>query len=264
MAATKKILVSLHGKRIGLSQDNKLVVEGRTVPTADDAGTTPCIQGAPGTLNATGTLTAALIATKIVTTTAAAEVVATLDTGTAMDTALAATVAIGEALDFEVVNTAAVENLIVTAASGHTIVGNPTVAPRTAAKFRSRRTAASTWVTYALSAGQAPIVVQVGTLNATGTLTAALIDNGIVTSTTAAAVVATVDTGTAMDTALAHRVAIGESIAWSAIATGANSFTVTAAAGHTLVGSGVVATGTSGRFLSSRSAANTWVSYRLA
>lgn len=102
-----------------------------------------------------------------------------------------------------------------------------------------------------------------GTLNATGTLTGALILSGIVTSTTAAAVAATLDTGTVMDTL--GDFDVGDSFDWSAIATGANAFTVTAAAsGHTLVGSGVVATATSGRFRTRKTAALTFVTYRLS
>lgn len=102
-----------------------------------------------------------------------------------------------------------------------------------------------------------------GTLNATGTLTAALILGGIVTSTTAAAVTATLDTGAVMDAAL--DMAIGDSFTWSAIATGANAFTVTAAAsGHTVVGVGAVATVTSGRFLTKKTATDTFVTYRLS
>ncbi len=102
-----------------------------------------------------------------------------------------------------------------------------------------------------------------GTLNATGTLTAALILTGIVTSTTAAAVAATLDTGAAMDIAI--NMDIGDSFDWSAISTGGNTFTVTAAAsGHTLVGSGAVATVTSGRFRTRKTAADTYVTYRLA
>ena len=100
-------------------------------------------------------------------------------------------------------------------------------------------------------------------LNATGTLTAAMIASGIVTSTTAAAVTATLDTGAVMDAAL--EMEIGESFDWSAIATGANAFTVTAAAsGHTVVGAGAVATATSGTFRTRKTAANTFVTYRLA
>lgn len=101
-----------------------------------------------------------------------------------------------------------------------------------------------------------------GVLNATGPLTAALIGTGIVTSTTGAAVVATLDTGTVMDTSLT--MAIGDSFDWTAIATGANSFTVTAAAGHTIVGVAVVATVTSGRFRTTKTAANTFITYRLS
>ena len=102
-----------------------------------------------------------------------------------------------------------------------------------------------------------------GTLNATGTLTAALIRGGIVTSTTAA-VTATLDTGAAMDTALPD-MAIGDAFEWSAIKTGANTFTVAAAAtGHTIVGAGAVATVTSGRFLTRKTAAATYITYRLA
>lgn len=101
-----------------------------------------------------------------------------------------------------------------------------------------------------------------GTLNATGALTAVLILGGIVTSTTAAAVVATLDTGTVMDAA--GTFAIGDSFDWSAIATGANSFTVTAAAGHTIVGVGAVATVTSGRFRTTKTAANTFITYRIS
>lgn len=103
-----------------------------------------------------------------------------------------------------------------------------------------------------------------GTLNATGTLTAALIRTGIVTSTTAAAVTATLNTGALMDDALPD-FKIGDAFEWSAIATGANAFTVTAAAsGHTVVGAGAVATGTSGRFLTRRTATDTWITYRIA
>ena len=102
-----------------------------------------------------------------------------------------------------------------------------------------------------------------GTLNATGTLTAALIFGGIVTSTTAAAVTATLDTGAIMEAAGSF--VVGDYVDWSAIATGANAFTVTAAAsGHTVVGAGAVATGTSGRFRTLKTAANTFVTYRLS
>jgi len=102
-----------------------------------------------------------------------------------------------------------------------------------------------------------------GTLNATGTLTAALIQGGIVTSTTAAAVTATLDTGAILDAASTF--AIGDSFDWSAINTGAaNAFTVTASTGHTIVGAAAVALSTTGRFRTLKTAASTFVTYRLS
>lgn len=100
-------------------------------------------------------------------------------------------------------------------------------------------------------------------LNATGTLTAAMILSGLVSSTTAAAVTATLNTGAVMDGAI--DLDVGDSFEWSAINTGPNAFTVTAAAeGHTVVGAGAVAAGTSGRFITRKSAAATYVTYRVA
>jgi hypothetical protein len=132
--------------------------------------------------------------------------------------------------------------------------------------------------TAVINAGAYPVLVNVGiaanvferpnfqptpgTLNATGALTALLILGGIVTSTTGAAVAATLDTGTVMDTSATF--AIGDSFDWSVINTGANTFTVTAAAGHTIVGVAAVATVTTGRFRTQKTAANTFVTYRLS
>jgi hypothetical protein len=99
-------------------------------------------------------------------------------------------------------------------------------------------------------------------LNATGALTSAMILGGIVTSTTAAAVAGTLPTGAVLDAA--STLAIGDSFDWSVIATGANAFTVTAAANHTIVGTAVVATVTSGLFRTVKTAAGTFVTYRLS
>ena len=101
-----------------------------------------------------------------------------------------------------------------------------------------------------------------GVLNATGALTAAMILSGIVTSTTAAAVAGTLPTGAVLDAG--SEFAIGDSFDWSVIATGANAFTVTAAAtGHTVVGTAAVATVTSGAWRTRKTAAETFVSYRI-
>lgn len=101
-----------------------------------------------------------------------------------------------------------------------------------------------------------------GVLNATGALTGAMIAAGLVTSTTGAAVVATLPTGAVMETN--GQFNVNDCFDWSAINTGANAFTVTAAAsGHTVVGAGAVAAGTSGRFRTRKTAASTFVTYRI-
>ncbi|MEY4761251.1 MAG: hypothetical protein RLZZ200_1107 [Pseudomonadota bacterium] len=132
--------------------------------------------------------------------------------------------------------------------------------------------------TAVINAGAYPVLVNVGTdanvfergnfqptpgvLNATGALTAAMILAGIVTSTTGAAVAATLPTGAVMDAAATF--AIGDSFDWTAIATGANAFTLQPAANHTIVGVAAVATVTSGRFRTTKTAAGTFVTYRLS
>jgi hypothetical protein len=100
-----------------------------------------------------------------------------------------------------------------------------------------------------------------GVLNATGALTSAMILAGIVTSSTAAAVVATLPTGTVLDAA--SEFAIGDSFDWSVINTGPDTFTVTAATDHTVVGVAAVATVTSVMWRTRKTAANVFVSYRI-
>lgn len=103
----------------------------------------------------------------------------------------------------------------------------------------------------------------VGTLNATGVLTTALIAGGVVTSTTVAAVTATTDTGAEIDAAI--DIDIGESFDFSVVNTGgANAITVTAgASGVTVVGLAAVAANTSGTFRVVKTAADTFIIYRV-
>ena len=99
-------------------------------------------------------------------------------------------------------------------------------------------------------------------LNATGAITAAAIFGGILTSTTGAAVAGTVPTGAVMEAAT--NLAVGDSFDWSVINTGGNTFTVTAATGHTLVGVAAVVTVTSALFRTVKTAASTFITYRLS
>jgi hypothetical protein len=103
----------------------------------------------------------------------------------------------------------------------------------------------------------------ISTLNATGTLTCAILLSGVVTSTTTAAVTATLDTGTAMDAGSTFDA--DDAFDWAAINTGtANAFTVTASSLHTIVGGAAVSASSSGLFRTRKTAANTFVTYRLA
>ena len=100
-------------------------------------------------------------------------------------------------------------------------------------------------------------------VNATATLTAANLKAGIITSTSAAATDMTLPTGT--DTQAGFSGTYDNmTFEWSVINTGPSLVRVLAGTAHTVVGSGSVATGTSGRFASRRTAANTFVTYRLS
>lgn len=101
-----------------------------------------------------------------------------------------------------------------------------------------------------------PVAVDV-----TGDVSAAAILGGLVTSA-AATVAGTVPTGAVMDAA--SEFDIGEGVEWSVIKTGANAFTVTSpGASHTIIGLAVVATATAGRFLTKKTAADTFITYRI-
>jgi hypothetical protein len=105
------------------------------------------------------------------------------------------------------------------------------------------------------------------------TYTAAEVKTGIiVASGQTGAITGNLDTGTNMDTAFAGAVAVDQGIYWSLINgnTSSGAITLTAATGHTLVtggagaGGAVVAINTTARLFSRRTAANTWITYRIS
>jgi hypothetical protein len=100
-------------------------------------------------------------------------------------------------------------------------------------------------------------------VNATATLTAANLKTGLITSTSAAATDMTLPTGTDTEGGFSG-IYTNMTFEWGVINTGPSLVTVLANTAHTLVGSGAVATGTSARFASRRTASNTFVSYRLS
>ena len=145
MASTRKILTSLHGRKVGLDVNGDLVVNGRKVPSQDDGGALKISQPAPNAFNVTGTLTTAQLLGGIVTSTTAAAVTATVPTGTQLDAA--AGLLVDEAFDVTFIATGA-NALTLTAATGITIVGAAAVATATSGTFRFRKTAANTFVAY--------------------------------------------------------------------------------------------------------------------
>lgn len=110
-------------------------------------------QPAPTAKTATATLTIAELLTRIVTVTASAAVALTLPTGTLTDAGLFGGLAtVGESFEWEVINLGSADGAVtMTAGTGHTYVGAAVVAISTSARFRTRKTAANTFVTYRIS-----------------------------------------------------------------------------------------------------------------
>ena len=104
-------------------------------------------QGAPGVLDASGDITVAMMLAGIVTS-AAAAVTADLPTGTVLDAALE--MEIGDSIDWAVIKLGA-NTFTVTANTAHTVVGLMAVATTCSAIFRTRKTAAATYVTYGVA-----------------------------------------------------------------------------------------------------------------
>ena len=109
-------------------------------------------QSAPTAVAATATLTIAQLLTAIITTSGTAAITLTLPTGTLTDAGVTApALPVGGCFDWAVINTGTSSGAVTVAAgTGHTLVGGATVAIGTSAGFRTRKTAANTFVTYRL------------------------------------------------------------------------------------------------------------------
>ncbi len=99
--------------------------------------------------------------------------------------------------------------------------------------------------------------------NTSVTLTIANLKTGILTGTPAANINYTLPTGTLTDGGF---VSLGNDMGfeWSVISLAAFTITILAGVTHTVVGNMVVAANSQGRFLSRKTAANTFVTYRIA
>lgn len=96
------------------------------------------------------TLTIAEMLTRLITSTQTAAVGITLPTGALTDAGFGgATLAVGASFDWAIVNLGSSSGAVtVGAGSNHTVVGNMVVAISTTGQFRTRKTAAGTYVTY--------------------------------------------------------------------------------------------------------------------
>jgi hypothetical protein len=107
-------------------------------------------QGTPTAKTGDATLTIAELLTRIVTATSASAVALTLPTGTLTDAGVGSgTLKVGQSFDWSVINLGSSSGAVtMTAGTDHTYVGSATVAIATSALFRTRKTAANTFVTY--------------------------------------------------------------------------------------------------------------------
>ena len=108
------------------------------------------VQPAPIAKSATATLTIAELLTGIVTTSGTSAITLTLPTGTLTDAGVTApALPVNGCFDWFVINTGTGSGAVtVSAGSTHTTVGSTAVPIATSAGFRTRKTAANTFVTY--------------------------------------------------------------------------------------------------------------------
>lgn len=169
MAATKIILTSIHGKRVGLSALGNLIVNGAVALRANDAGIIVEPMAAPTAKTVAVILTAAELLAKFLTGThtAGATQAYTLPLGADLETAIQAAPDLKNIFQsdtgfrWELINlsAAALDTITLTAAAvGHTIVGAALIPSNhvttgglngtSSSRWRTRRTASGVFVTY--------------------------------------------------------------------------------------------------------------------
>lgn len=111
-------------------------------------------QPAPIAQNAAATLTIATLLAGLITATPAAAIILTLPTGTLTDAGCGGgNIPVDNSIDWNLINLASGAGLTVTiaAGTGHTFVGNAVIAISASAQFRTRKTAANTFITYRIA-----------------------------------------------------------------------------------------------------------------
>jgi hypothetical protein len=106
-------------------------------------------QPTPTAIAATATLTIAQLLSQIITTSGTVAIALTLPTGTLTDAGIVPALLVDGCFDWTLINTGTSGGVVtLVAGTGHTIVGGATVAIGVSAGFRTRKTAANTYVTY--------------------------------------------------------------------------------------------------------------------
>jgi hypothetical protein len=129
---------------------NAVNVTGGTSGNVQNLTTLFVAQPTPSAVDASATLTIAQLLTRIITTNSATAVAFTLPTGTLTDAGiLGGLLLVNQSFDWSIVNTgSAVGVVTVSGGTGNTLVGSGILAITTSATFRTRKTAANTFVTY--------------------------------------------------------------------------------------------------------------------
>ena len=129
---------------------NAVNVTGGTSGNVQNLTTLFVAQPTPSAVDASATLTIAQLLTGIITTNSATAVAFTLPTGTLTDAGiLGGLLLVNQSFDWSIVNIgSAVGVVTVSGGTGNTLVGSGMLAITTSATFRTRKTAANTFVTY--------------------------------------------------------------------------------------------------------------------
>lgn len=109
------------------------------------------------------------------------------------------------------------------------------------------------------------VATSVTSSNVTGDLSVAALRNAVVQGTPVTPITYTLPTGTLLDADYVE-LQNNQSFEWTIInlGTGLNTVTLAAATDHTIVGNAIVNPGSSGRFITRKTIANTFVTYRVA
>jgi hypothetical protein len=129
---------------------NAVNITGGTSGSVQTLTTLFVAQPTPSAINASATLTIAELLTRIITTNSATAVAFTLPTGTLTDAGiLGGQLLINQSFDWSIVNTGSAVGIVtVSGGTGNTLEGSGVLAITTSATFRTRKTAANTFVTY--------------------------------------------------------------------------------------------------------------------